>query len=67
MDANGEPTVRAVDENNRVSEVAVIMVGETEQGIWVQGLPESIKLITVGQSYVSDGELVDVSLSSLAQ
>ena len=67
LDANGEPTVRAVDENNRVSEIAVTMVGETEQGIWVQGLPESINLITVGQSYVSDGELVDVSLSSSVQ
>lgn len=67
LDANGEPTVRAVDENDRVSEIAVTMVGETEQGIWVQGLPESVTLITVGQSYVSDGELVEVFSPSATQ
>ena len=59
LDAQGEPSVRAVDENNLVKQINVSLVGETEQGIWVQGLPETITLITVGQNYVSDGELVD--------
>lgn len=67
LDANGEPTVRAVDKNNRVTEFPVTMVEETEQGIWVQGLPETVQLITVGQSYVSDGELVEVHFPSPAQ
>lgn len=64
LDVNGEPTVRAVDDNNRVSQISVTMVGETEQGIWVQGLPETVNLITVGQSYVSEGEFVDVFFPS---
>lgn len=59
LDALGEPSVRAVDENNQVKQINVTVVGETEQGLWVQGLPETITLITVGQSYVSDGEFVD--------
>ena len=59
LDARGQPAVRAVVEKNLVKQIEVTVVGETEQGVWVLGLPETITLITVGQNYVSDGELVD--------
>lgn len=60
LDAKGEPSVRGVDENNLVKQISVTVVGETEQGLWVEGLPEEVALITVGQNYVSEGEVVDV-------
>ena len=59
LDAKGEPSVRVVDENNLVKQINITVVGETEQGLWVQGLPDMITLITVGQNYVSEGEMVE--------
>lgn len=67
LDTRGHPVVRAVVEKNLVKQIEVTVVGETEQGIWVQGLPETINLITVGQNYVSEGELVDSYFPSSEQ
>ena len=60
LDAEGDIVVRAVDANNRVIQKKLVVVGEADNGLWVKGLPTQVNLITVGQNYVSRGEIVDV-------
>jgi multidrug efflux system membrane fusion protein len=60
LDAEGDIMVRALDPENRVIEQKLVVVGEAENGLWVEGLPSAVNLITVGQNYVSKGETVEV-------
>ncbi|MCF3935137.1 efflux RND transporter periplasmic adaptor subunit [Acuticoccus sp. M5D2P5] len=59
LDDAGQLGVRTVDAENRVSFAPVKIVTQDTDGFWVSGLPETVKLITVGQDYVVDGQLVD--------
>ncbi len=54
----GQMGIRAVDENNKTVFYPVRVLGGEQDGMWVGGLPEEVVAITVGQEYVSDGELV---------
>lgn len=53
--------VKLVDQNDIVRFLPVQMVEDTIDGIWVAGLPETMRIISVGQEYVIDGQKVDVS------
>ena len=63
LDADGHTMVRAVDQQNLVTQHKVIVVGEAKNGLWVTGLPAMIDLITVGQNYVTQGERVETFFS----
>jgi multidrug efflux system membrane fusion protein len=54
----GQVGIRAVDENNKTVFYPVKVLGGEQDGMWVGGLPDEVVAITVGQEYVSDGELV---------
>lgn len=53
--------VRVADEQNRARFMPVTIIANMSNGAWVTGLPRTVKLITVGQEYVSDGAQVDVT------
>lgn len=53
--------VKTLDADNRVQVSEVHLVGDSEKGVWVTGLPDTITLITVGQEYVSEGNVVGVA------
>ncbi|WP_428642575.1 efflux RND transporter periplasmic adaptor subunit [Roseibium sp.] len=55
----GQVGIRAVDENNRTVFYPVRVLGGEQDGMWIGGLPDEVVAITVGQEYVSDGELVE--------
>lgn len=55
----GELGVRTIAENNVVNFFKVEIIEDTNEGVWVTGLPDTVKLITVGQEYVLTGETVD--------
>lgn len=59
----GEIAVRILTEENIVQSATVSVLGEEKDGLWVSGLPREIKLVTVGQNYVIDGELVAPSFT----
>ena len=61
LDAAGRQGVRYVVEGNRVAFAPVTVMDETPQGIWISGLRGPVRLITVGQSYVSEGQKVRVA------
>lgn len=55
----GQVGIRAVDENNKTVFYPVRVLGGEQDGMWVGGLPDEVTAITVGQEYVSDGEVVE--------
>lgn len=42
--------------------VPVELLRDTREGIWIAGLPDSARIIVIGQDYVSDGVAIDVTL-----
>lgn len=61
LDAAGRQGVRYVVGDNRVAFAPVKIIDEAPEGIWVSGLRGPVRLITVGQSYVSEGQKVRVA------
>jgi multidrug efflux system membrane fusion protein len=62
----GNVGVRIVDDSDIVRFMEVTIVSEEVGGIWVKGLPVSIRLITVGQEEVFDGQPVTIDLTPLS-
>jgi membrane fusion protein, multidrug efflux system len=63
LDAAGRQGVRYVDLNNRVLFSPVTVLEEAPDGLWISGLAGDARIITVGQSYVSEGHTVRVALA----
>ncbi|MEH6740060.1 MAG: efflux RND transporter periplasmic adaptor subunit [Sulfitobacter sp.] len=55
LNDEGTLGLRLVDANNIVDFVAVELVRDTAEGVWVTGLPEKANVIVVGQEYVIEG------------
>jgi len=58
LDDQGEIGVKAVTDNDTVKFHEVDIVRATAGGIWVTGLPNKIRIVTIGQGFVADGERV---------
>jgi len=50
--------VKTVDDADTVRFFEIDVVRAQIEGIWVEGLPETTRIITVGQGFVNDGEVV---------
>ncbi len=61
LDSAGRQGVRYVLPDNRVAFAPVTVLEETPQGMWVSGLSGPVNVITVGQSFVADGQKVRVA------
>jgi multidrug efflux system membrane fusion protein len=61
LDSAGRQGVRYVMADNRVAFAPVTVLQETPQGMWVAGLHGPTNVITVGQSFVADGQKVRVT------
>ncbi len=61
LDSAGRQGVRYVQPDGRVAFAPVTILEETHDGVWVTGLTGDVQLITVGQSYVADGQKVRVA------
>ncbi|MFL2698212.1 MAG: efflux RND transporter periplasmic adaptor subunit [Gammaproteobacteria bacterium] len=57
---SGELGIRTVDELNQVGFSQIEILEDTTEGIWISGLPENAKIITIGQEYVYQGQTVNV-------
>ncbi len=53
--------VRIVDDKSRARFMPVTIIANTSDGVWITGLPKTANVITVGQEYVSEGALVDIT------
>lgn len=63
LDENGAVGVKLLGPGERVSFRAVTVVRSSPDGIWVLGLPDPARVITVGQGYVREGQVVKAKLS----
>ena len=55
---DGRIGVRIVDDNNIVRFVKIKILSDSAEGLWVSGLKDGQRLITVGHEYVKAGQLV---------
>lgn len=55
LGTRGDVGIRYVDRDNRVRFATVKTIDEDGEGVWVTGLPETVRVIIQGQDYVSDG------------
>jgi multidrug efflux system membrane fusion protein len=55
---DGTIGVKTVDEFSRVRFYPIELVGSTEDGALVTGLPNSVRVISVGQGFVTEGQVV---------
>lgn len=58
LDESGTLGAKAVNAEERVEFHPVEVVRSEPDGIWVTGLPERLRLITVGQGYIAAGDQV---------
>lgn len=59
--------LRTVGADNLVDFMPIEVIRDTQDGIWVAGLPKDVDIITVGQEYVSKGVLVDPHFEETVQ
>lgn len=59
LDELGRVGVMIVDDQNRARFTPVSIIGIDDQGTWVSGLPETVRVIVVGQDLVEDGEVIE--------
>lgn len=60
----GELGVRhavTTDAGTKAAFAAVTLVRDTASGVWITGLPETADVIVVGQEFVTEGTLIDVT------
>ncbi|NBN78292.1 efflux RND transporter periplasmic adaptor subunit [Microvirga tunisiensis] len=69
LDDAGRVGVRTVDASNKARFMPVTVLGGEADGVWIGGLPDTARVIVVGQDYVSDGQLVEpvVEVAEAAQ
>jgi multidrug efflux system membrane fusion protein len=59
LNDRGQLGVRIVDQTKRVRFVLVTIIGDGPDGVWITGLPKQVTIITVGQDFVSEGQVVN--------
>lgn len=62
LNDEGDLGVRVADDTDTVRFVPVTLLRDTVDGVLVGGLPETARVIVVGQEYVTDGVQVEVTL-----
>jgi multidrug efflux system membrane fusion protein len=60
LDDRGEAGLMVVDEQDRARFMPARMVKSTTRLVWLEGLPERLRVIVVGQGFVHDGQQVEV-------
>ena len=60
LNDQGKLGIRTVDENNAVEFKEIEILEDTTEGLWISGLNENERIITLGQEYVFQGQTVNV-------
>ena len=58
LDDSGVIGVKTVGDDHKVQFYPIEIVGSAENGMWLTGLPQTSRLITVGQEFVMNGQTV---------
>ena len=60
LNEQGKLGIRVVNTKNEVEFRAIEIMEDTTEGLWISGLPASARIITLGQEYVFQGQVVEV-------
>lgn len=55
---NGELSIKAVDDEERIVSYPVSVLGDSNDGIWLGGLPDTLTLVVVGHEFVQPEQKV---------
>jgi multidrug efflux system membrane fusion protein len=58
LTGDGRIGVKTLGPDNRVRFRPIQIIGDSTDGVWLSGLPERVTLITVGQEFVAEGQIV---------
>ena len=64
LDDSGQLGVRTLTDTLAVKFMHIALIGDHDHGVWVSGLPDQVLVVTQGQEYVSDGEVVDAVIDN---
>ncbi|WP_306455973.1 efflux RND transporter periplasmic adaptor subunit [Pacificibacter marinus] len=67
LNNDGVIGLRTVTADHLVAFMPIEVIRDTQDGIWVAGLPEQADIITVGQEYVREGVAVDPHFKETSQ
>ncbi|MCL1076769.1 efflux RND transporter periplasmic adaptor subunit [Parashewanella spongiae] len=67
LSTQGQLQVKAVDSENKVKDIQVTIIRSDNTGTYLAGLPNQVRLITVGQGFVRQGQLVDPQVALAAE
>jgi multidrug efflux system membrane fusion protein len=59
LDDTGRIGVKTVNDANKVEFLPVTIIADEPDHMWIGNLPDRVRLITVGQDYVTPGQTVD--------
>lgn len=57
---DGTVGIKSLNQNNKVVFYPIEKVKDTIDGMWVKGLPDNVKIITSGQEYVNEGQIIEI-------
>jgi len=60
LNPEGVIGIKTVDESKKVQFYPVDLVMSSDKGVWVEGLPETVDIIVVGQEFVKIGSVTNV-------
>lgn len=63
---DGRLGVRIADKENKAKFVAISVVEDGRESVWVTGLPDETRIIVVGQDFVKDGDEIEAVAASAA-
>lgn len=55
----GQVGVKIVDDQNKVVFKPIVILSDKTDGMWISGLDKTVRIITVGQEFVSEGQVVN--------
>ncbi|WP_022704520.1 efflux RND transporter periplasmic adaptor subunit [Pseudorhodobacter ferrugineus] len=67
LDDNGRLGIRVVNAEMRAEFMPVTLQRDTVDGVWLEGLPETVDVIVVGQEFVIDGVAVTPTYKDVGQ
>ena len=58
LNDEGKLGIRIIEKDNLAKFVEIIILEDSEEGLWVTGIPEQVEIIIQGQGFVEDGQEV---------
>ena len=58
LNDEGKLGIRVIEKESIAKFVEIIILEDSEEGLWVSGIPEQVEIIIQGQGFVEDGQEV---------